>query len=148
VAVALNSQGVPSQFNWLIGAASLRDAQGHEASYNAVSVAKRTGGPVLSVIGSVAELKFDDVEYDRLPQLIALDNIQSQDVNTASASRTDLSVYSPLADLSSAGATAAKVTAIAYDQTGHAFPAIVDTTCGLRTSASAIWTNPALNTFI
>jgi hypothetical protein len=148
VVVALNSQGIPTQFNWLIGAASLHDAQGHEASYNAVGVAKRTGGPVLSVTGSVAELKFDDVEYDRLPQTIALDNIQSQDVNTASASRTDLTVYSPLADLSSASGSAAKVTAIAYDQSGRSFPAVVDTTCGLRAPATAVWTNPALNTFI
>src|SRR5262249_51398484 len=29
VAVAVNTQGIPTQFNWLIGAASLRDAQGH-----------------------------------------------------------------------------------------------------------------------
>jgi len=145
IAVAVNTQGVPSQFNWLIGSASLRDAQGHEASYNAVGVAKRTGGPVSSVVGSVAEMKFDDSEYDRLPKVIALDNIQSQDANGA---RTDVVVYSPLADLSGAGAQTTKITATSYDQSGSPRPAVVETACGLSAQVSAIWTNPPLNSYI
>ena len=32
MAVAVNSQGAPTQFNWLIGSASLRDDFGHEAA--------------------------------------------------------------------------------------------------------------------
>ncbi|MGH9936185.1 MAG: hypothetical protein ACREAM_08065, partial [Blastocatellia bacterium] len=145
VAVAVNTQGVPSQFNWLIGSASLRDAQGHEASYNAVGVAKRTGGPVSSVVGSVAEMKFDDTEYDRLPQLIALDNIQNQD---AGGARTDVTVYSPIADLSGVPAQATKITATSYDQSGTARPAVVETACGLSTQVGAIWTSPPLNSYI
>jgi len=145
IAVAINTQGVPSQFNWLIGSASLRDAQAHEASYSAVGVAKRTGGPVLSVVGSVAEMKFDDTEYDRLPQLIALDNIQSQD---AGGARTDVTVYSPLADLSGAPAQTAKITATTYDRSGNPRPAVVETACGLNTQVGAIWTNPPLNSYI
>jgi len=145
VAVAVNTQGIPTQFNWLIGAASLRDAQGHEAAYNAVGVAKRTGGPVSSVAGAVAEMKFDDAEYDRLPQRIALDNIQSQD---ASGSRTDVTVYSPLPDLSGAGAQTTRITATAYEQNGTPHPSVVDTPCGLTTQAGAIWTNPPLNSYI
>ena len=46
MAVAVNTQGLPSQFNWLIGGASLRDGQGHEASYNAFAIAKRSAGPI------------------------------------------------------------------------------------------------------
>src|SRR5262249_58431209 len=46
MAVAVNTQGLPTQFNWLIGGASLRDNQGHEASYNAFAVAKRSAGPI------------------------------------------------------------------------------------------------------
>ena len=145
VAVAVNSQGIPSQFNWLIGAASLRDAQGHEASYNAVGVAKRTGGPVASVAGGVAEMKFDDIEYDRLPQRIALDNIKSQDAN---GERTDVAIYSPLPDLSAASGQTTRITATSYEQNGTSHPSVVDTPCVLSAPASAIWTNPPINSYI
>ncbi|MGH9770063.1 MAG: PKD domain-containing protein [Blastocatellia bacterium] len=148
VAVAVNSQGVPTQFNWLAGSASLRDAQGHEANYNAVGVAKRAGGPALPVVGSIAEMKFNDADYDRLPQSVALNNIENQDATISPSARTDVTVYSPLADLSGAPAQATKITAIAYNQNGNPFPAVVETPCGLNTQASAIWTNPPLNSFI
>ncbi len=143
VAVAVNTQGIPTQFNWLLGAASLRDAQGHEASYNAVSVSKRTAGPVASVAGGVAEMKFDDIEFDRLSQRIAVDNIQDP-IGT----RTDVTVYSPISDLSGAGAAATRITATSYEQNGTSHPSVIDTPCGLRSSVSAIWTNPPINSYI
>src|SRR5262249_12954408 len=72
MAVAVNSQGLPSQFNWLIGGASLRDDQGHEASYNAFAVAKRAGGPInYNDGGQSSSVKFDDKDYDRLPKVVA-----------------------------------------------------------------------------
>ncbi|HKQ75592.1 MAG TPA: PKD domain-containing protein [Blastocatellia bacterium] len=145
VAVAVNAQGAPTQFNWLIGAASLRDAQGHEGSYNAVGVAKRTAGPVASVAGGVAEMKFNDVEYDRLPQSIALDNIQSQD---ASGARTDVTLYSPLSNLSAPSGQTTRITATSYEQNGTPHPAVVDTPCVLSAQAGAIWTNPPINSYI
>jgi hypothetical protein len=153
VAVAVNSQGLPTQFNWLIGTASVRDAAGHEAAYNAVGVAKRTAGAAPSNEDSTtAEIKFNDADYDRLPQLIAIDNIQNQDPNVgptpAPAVRTDVTVYSPLADLSAPGATALKITATAYDQSGRPFPTVIENSCGLNSPVSGVWTNPALNTFI
>lgn len=152
VAVAVNSEGSPTQFNWLIGSASLRDAAGHEAAYNAVGVAKRTGGAVYSNDGSTADIKFNDYDYDRLPKLIAIDNIQNQAPNIgqppAPAVRTDVTVYSPLANLSAASAPALKITATAYDQSGRPFPTVIENSCGLNSPVTDVWTNPALNTFI
>jgi hypothetical protein len=153
VAVAINSQGLPTQFNWLIGAASIRDAAGHEATYNAVGVAKRTAGAAPANQGStIAEIKFNDTDYDRLPQLIAIDSIQNQDPNAgptpASAARTDVTVYSPLSDLSAGGSQPMKITAIAYDQSGRPYPTVIENSCGLNSPVSGVWTNPALNTFI
>lgn len=153
---AVNSQGIPSQFNWLIGSASIitgRDANSHEASYNAVSVAKRTGGAVTVADGAPsAVIKFNDTEYDRLPQAIALDQIQNQDPTLGptpqSAVRTDVSLFSPLADLGGNASQALKVTAIAYDQSGRPYPQIVDSACGLNAQVSNIWTAPSLNSFI
>jgi uncharacterized membrane protein YgcG len=153
IAVAVNSQGLPTQFNWLIGSAGLRDAQGHETSYNATGIAKRTAGAVaLDAAGGFAELKFDDVEYDKLPRQIAIDNIQNQDpalgVTPEGATRTDISVYSPLADLRSNGAQNLKITAIAYDQTGRPYPQVIENACGLRSTVGGIWTSPAINSYV
>src|SRR5262245_41215769 len=145
VAVAVNTQGIPTQFNWLIGAASLRDAQGHEGSYNAVGVAKRTGGPVSSVAGGTAEMKFDDVEYDRLPQGIAEANIPGQDPN---GSRTDMFIYSPLPNLSAPSGQTSRITATSYEQSGTPHPAVVDAACVLHAPASAILTNPPMHSYI
>src|SRR5215212_8860005 len=103
VVTAVNGQGIPTQFNWLIGSASIitgRDANGHEATYNAVGVAKRTSGAITVAEGAgQAAMKFDDTDYDRLPQTIALDQIQNQDHSAGAAVRTDVAIFSPAADL-------------------------------------------------
>ena len=153
VAVAVNAQGVPTQFNWLIGAASIKDAQGHEAAYNAAGVAKRAAGAAaISGNSSFTELNFNDAEYDKLPQLIALDSIQNQDPSTGptpeSAERTDVAVISPLADLRNNGSQALKFTAIAYDQTGRPYPQVFDNTCGLNATVANVWNTPSINTYI
>lgn len=151
VAVAVNSQGLPTQFNWLIGSASLRDAQGNESTYNAIGVARRKGGAVSILEGATsAEIKFNDTDYDRLPQLIALDQIAPQAGGAEAipnAQKTNVAVFSPLADLTS-GAQAAQYTAIAYDQSGRPYPQIVTATCGLNGSVSSVWTSPSLDSFI
>jgi hypothetical protein len=150
VATAVNGQGIPTQFNWLIGSASIRDASGHEATFNAVGVAKRTAGAVSVADGATdAAIKFNDTDYDRLPQAIALDQIQNQDPGTpGSAVRTDIAIISPLANLGGNLPQALQLTAIAYDQSGRPYPQIVNTTCGLNGPVSNIWTAPALSGFI
>ncbi|MGH9802981.1 MAG: hypothetical protein ACRD82_21650, partial [Blastocatellia bacterium] len=156
IVTAINAFGVPTQFNWLIGSASIvtgRDANSHEANYNAVGVAKRTGGAIPVAEGAIeAELKFNDTDFDRLPQLVALDRIDNQDPNAGEeppvpADRTDVTLVSPLANLAG-GAQALQVVAIAYDQSGRPYPQIVNATCGLSRPVTGIWTVPALNSFI
>jgi len=150
VASAVNGQGIPTQFNWLIGSASIRDSGGHEATFNAVGVAKRTGGAVSVGDGATdAVIKFNDADYDRLPQAIALDQIQNQDPSTlGGAVRTDVAIISPLANLGGGGPQSLQVTAIAYDQSGRPYPQIVNTTCGLNAPVGNIWTAPSLNSFV
>jgi hypothetical protein len=41
MAVAVTPTGAPTQFNWIIGSATVRDWQGFEGSYQAFAVAKR-----------------------------------------------------------------------------------------------------------
>src|SRR5262249_40741323 len=90
MAVAVNSQGLPTQFNWLIGAASLRDDHGHEASYNAFAVAKRSAGPVNYNDGAQSSgIKFDNTDYDRLPKVSAIDSLQNQNPPSGPAVTTN-----------------------------------------------------------
>ncbi len=151
--VAVNSQGIPTQFNWLIGSASIRDANGHEATYNAVGVAKRSAGPVaVPEAAPSAVMKFNDTDYDRLPQVIALDQIQNQDPNfggtPSNAVKTNVSIFSPLADLTGGISQPLQFTAIAYDQSGRPYPQIVGSNCGLNGALTNVWNAPALNSFI
>ncbi len=149
IAVAVDSRGVPEQFNWLIGSATLHDASGHEATYNAVAVAKRTGGTVALTEGSASvAMKFDNTQYDRLPKVIAVDSIQNQNASAGAAVSTDVAVYSPLADLSGDLTQALKISAVAYDHNGRPYPETIDAGCGLRTNLGSVWTATPVNTFI
>lgn len=148
IAIAVTPNGIPTQFNWVIGSASVRDEQGREYSYNAFSVAKRTAS-VAPSNGETATLTFDNTQYDRLPKTSAIDNIQNQDPQAGIANHTEISFYTPLADLSGSQISSAKTIATAYDQTGKAYPTELNNICGLYGNVDDFfWTSPSVNTFI
>lgn len=100
IAVATDLQGQPIQFNWLTGNVIIRQlASNNGVSYNsmlpAVAVAKRKDGALTNING-VAEMIFDDLNYDRLPGQIAFDSVPSQ---TSASNATTLSLYRPITDL-------------------------------------------------
>lgn len=106
VAVACDAAGQPTQFNWLVGNAVVKQPSSagfYSATLSAVAVAKRAGGAA-SVSGGVAEMVFDDAMYDRLPGQIMIDNVPSQGGLNASA----ITFFRPLPDLAGgvSGATA------------------------------------------
>ncbi len=149
VAVAVNSQGLPAQFNWLIGNASLRDGRGHEAGYNAFAVAKRTAGPApLNANARSADIIFNGIAYDRLPKTAAIDHLQNQDPVYEPSANTDIALFSPLTDLSGLTPNLYKVTATAFDFNGLAFPQELNIACGLNANAKEIWTASPFNTII
>ncbi|HWQ35491.1 MAG TPA: PKD domain-containing protein [Blastocatellia bacterium] len=148
VAMAVNSEGTPTQFNWLIGSASVRDGQGHEYSYNAFAVAKRTAGPVRLNVNYEGELNFDGLDYDRLPKRVAIDNIPFQGIQENTSLNTELDIYSPSATLDSGDYSPVKITATAYDQSGRAYGEVFDNICGLSTSLSEVWTETPINEVI
>jgi len=137
VAVAVTPTGAPTQFNWLIGSAMVRDWNGFEGSYNAFSVAKRTAGPV-SGKGQTFDLTFDGEQYDQLPEVVAVDNLQS-----ASA---DLTLYSPSPTLADETASInAILAATLYDAQGTAYSTEINGyACGLFSSAADLWVDQPL----
>lgn len=152
---AINAEGRPTQFNWLIGSASLRDAEGHESSYNAFAVAKRTAGAAaLKGAGSLTEMTFDNVEYDCLPRKVAIDSFTAQATGderpgkTGTLVHTDAVMLSPLANFYDPTSPFIKLSATAFDQNGNANPQETDSTCFFSRRLAGIWIDNPLTTFI
>ncbi len=149
IAVAVNSLGLPTQFNWLIGNVNIRDEWGHEAGYNAFAVAKRSGGALVPKAGGIAsDILFNDVDYDRLPKTVAIDHLQNQDPVYNPELTTDVALFSPLSDLSGSTPHPFKLTATAYNSVDQGFTQRINVVCGINASVSQIWTSPPFNTII
>src|SRR5262249_7894691 len=79
VAVAVDRQGCPIDFNRLIGDAYVKFSTGHAANLAAESISALAGGlPSCNENSVTAQLNFDGVSYNRLPRVLALDNIPSR----------------------------------------------------------------------
>lgn len=152
---AINAEGRPTQFNWLIGSASLRDAEGHESSYNAFAVAKRTAGDApIKGAGILTELVFDNVEYDCLPRKLAIDSFGAQATGeerpnqVGTRQRTDAVMLTPMANLFDPISPFVRITATAFDQAGNANTQETDSTCTFSRRLSEIWFDNPLSAFI
>jgi hypothetical protein len=137
VATAVTPTGAPTQFNWLIGSATVKDWLGYEGSYNAFAVAKRSAGAV-AANGRAFDLRFDGTQYDQLPQTVAVDNLQS--------ANADLTFYSPSPTLvDERAALNAILHATLYDHQGKAYATeVTGYVCGLFSSVGDLWGNPTL----
>jgi hypothetical protein len=110
VAYATDAAGQPVQFNYLVGSDRLRQlgapGAAFDATLDALTVMKRSAGAVAASNGQ-AELAFDDVMYDRLPNALTLDTLPSQvgGANVTSLLLTRLSSASVSARLTVLNAT-------------------------------------------
>ena len=75
---AVASSGEPTQFNYLIGDAYIREADGKLANLQAWGFEKHTPGSVTPNGDGTANMVFDGVEYDRMPSMLAASNFNSQ----------------------------------------------------------------------
>jgi hypothetical protein len=79
VAVAVDRQGCPVDFNYLIGDEYVKFASGHAANLGAEAITAIAGGlPFCDTNSIQAVLAFDGVSYSVLPHVLALDNIGSR----------------------------------------------------------------------
>jgi hypothetical protein len=77
VAVAVDESGCPISFNWLVGESLVKFESGHRASLAAVAVKAAAGLPPCPGDAVTATLAFDGVNYELLPRMLALSNMQS-----------------------------------------------------------------------
>lgn len=76
IAVAVDSNGCPTQFNGLIGDEYVKLASGHRANLPAESVVG-ISAPVCSPGDTSATIQLDGVQYSMLGRTLAADNLQS-----------------------------------------------------------------------
>ncbi len=77
VVVAIDNNGCPIVFNNLIGDEYVKFSTGHEANLGAVAAAAATV-PFCDATTTDISLNFNGVQYDQLPQTVAIDNIASR----------------------------------------------------------------------
>jgi hypothetical protein len=77
VAIAVNADGCPVSFNYLIGDEYVKFQSGHAGNLGADAIPAVAGG-FTACTGSTAVLRFDGVAYAPLPRVVALDNIPSR----------------------------------------------------------------------
>ncbi|NBO65637.1 MAG: HYR domain-containing protein, partial [Acidobacteria bacterium] len=152
MALAINPNGIPTQFNWLIGSASLRNGQGYTATYSAIGIAKRSGGAVQSTDMTVVPMVFNDVQYDRLPEQVALDHLQNQDPAKSTVAgdtvKTSATLISPLSSLIGGVAEPISLTAVLYDKSGRPYPQTTNGSCSISRTADELWADPPLSGII
>lgn len=151
VAVACDAAGNPTQFNWLIGNAQLRqtsalNGQFYDTTLSALAVAKKTEG-ALPATNNVAEMAFNDTIYDSLPTQLAADNIPSQGTNSGNANATFLSLYRPVSNLAGVG-TSASVAFTINNSTGQSTTSTQSIGCYTDLRLTSLRLNPTLATIL
>jgi hypothetical protein len=77
LAVAVDLNGLPIVHNFLIGDMFVKYGSGHQAGLSAMGVAARAM-PAMSSLSVAVDLAFDDLQYERLPAVLVIDNIPSR----------------------------------------------------------------------
>ena len=79
VAVATDESGCPISFNWLIGDGLVKFASGHQANLPAIGVAAAPGLLPCPTGAVTANLLFNGVNYNALPQALAVSSLGSRE---------------------------------------------------------------------
>lgn len=77
VAIAVDSNGWPAIHNFLVGDEYVKFATGHSANLGAEAIAAREV-PTYDETASTATLSFNDVQYNRLPLVVAASSLPSR----------------------------------------------------------------------
>jgi hypothetical protein len=148
VAVAVDAQGCPLDFNFLIGDEYVKLSTGHAANLGAEAVSALAGGlPPCNENSTTATLSFDGVSYNPLPRVLAMDNLQSRD----DGNDTMLVLNRIGGNLTTGAATLSSIFGIFYNdaETGLSFT-FSPNACQFRSSISNNFprTTPRFESFV
>jgi hypothetical protein len=149
IAVAVDRNGCPINFNWLIGDEYVKRASGHAASLAAESVQAHFREHPCQPTDTVTTLSFDGSQYDWLPRVVAVASIPSRaDGNDTLLILNGISGGSLLTGVAGAGS----LFGILFDDAENPFSFTISVGCQLAASlgASATFprTTPPFNTVI
>lgn len=148
VAVAVDGQGCPTNFNFLIGDSYVKLASGHSANLGAEAFAAVAAAPAVCDGSSVTtELRLDGVNYNRAPRVLASSNIQS----SLSGNNTLLVLNRVGGNLATGAATLGNIFGAFYDDAENLYSFTFNANvCQFRSSISNTFprTTPRVDVFI
>lgn len=143
LAVAVDSLGRPTSFNYLAGEQYVVAPTGHRFGLSAVAAARLDGSSFSSPINSdgvTSTLFFNGSQYDYLPQSVMLDSFPSQtSAPGLSIGDTRLYLYSPLNNLVTAGSRfSGNVFFLIFDDEENGFSGQLPLSCYLASDKQRI----------
>ena len=148
IAVAVNAiTGCPTNFNYLIGDEYVKFSSGHSANLTAEAIsAISSEAMICDETSPVATLNFDGIAYNRLPRVLALDDIPSR----ADGNDTLVIINRIGGNLGLGTSTLGALFGIVYNDTENSSSFNLTGSCQLRGSLSSNFprTVPRLDQFI
>ncbi|MFN7945992.1 MAG: hypothetical protein U0Z53_11615 [Blastocatellia bacterium] len=143
MAIAVNRNGEPIRHDKLIGDEYVKLASGHAANLGAEAVAVAVPPllffPVAGSGGSAVRIDFDDICYERLPRVLALDSIASaKDGNDTLVvvNRIGGTYLANDGDLRTSGSSIGSIFGILFDELESGYSFNVSGGCQIRASLS------------
>ncbi|HQR33895.1 MAG TPA: hypothetical protein PLK30_14255, partial [Blastocatellia bacterium] len=131
VAVAVNAIGCPTNFNYLVGDEYVKFTSGHAANLGAEAFASLQT-PACDGNSVTASLDFNGVNYNRVPRVLALDNVGSR----ADGNDTLVVINRIGGNLGIGASTLGTLFGVFYDDAENALSFSVSGSCQLRNSIS------------
>ncbi len=116
VVVAIDNNGCPIVHNALIGDEYVKFSSGHEANLQAVAAAAKTV-PVCDGATTDVMLDFNGIQYDQLPQTVAIDNL----VSRVDGNDTMLVLIRPSGNMGIGADAIGAITGILYNDAENAY---------------------------
>jgi len=156
LAVAVDSEGKPTSFNYLAGEQYTVAPTGHRYGMAAISAARLDGVNSSSPVNSdsiSSTLFFNGSQYDYLPQSLMIDSFPSQTSSPGSPiGDTRMYVYSPLSSLlSGSGSFAGTLFFLIFDDQENSFSGQLALNCYISSDKqriSSVRTAPNLSTIV
>jgi len=136
VALAVDSDGIPTRFNYLIGIESVKFSTGHADTLGAEAYVKHNDTNVVSTDGSLAAIFLDGLNlagsYSPTARVVAVDNIPSR----ASGNDTLVILNRIGGNLATGASILGNLFVLLYDEAEHSYSSTLTGGCQLRFSLS------------